>query len=66
MHSQPTGLSISAKTHEFFIQMTQSIFGQGLNSGCNSQMLSNSTKITVVISSYTLFNVVLTKLHVLR
>ena len=44
--------------------MTQSIFGQGLNSGCNSQMLSNSTKTTVVISSYAQYTVVLTKLQV--
>ena len=64
--SQPTGPAVSANTNEFFIQMTQSIFGQGLNSGCNSQMLSNSTKTTVVISSYVKYTVVLTKLQVLR
>ena len=46
--------------------MTQSISGQGLNSGCNSQMLSNSTKTTEVISTYVLFTVVLTELQVLR
>ena len=61
-----TGLSrVSAKLHGF-IQMTESILAQGLNSGCNSQMLSNSDKSTVVISTIVKFTVVLTKLQILR
>ena len=43
--------AVSAKTHGFFIQMTQSIFAQGRNSGCNSQMLSNLDETTVDIFS---------------
>ena len=59
-------VSFPGRRHARFIQMTQSIFAQGLNSGCNSQMLSNSTKTTEVISTYVLFTVVLTELQVLR
>ena len=58
--------AVSAKLHGAFIQMTQSILAQGLNSGCNSQILSNSDKSTVVISTIVKFTVVLTKLQVLR
>ena len=46
----PPDRAVSAKLHAGFIQMTQSIFAQGRNSGFNSQMLSNLDKTTVSIS----------------
>ena len=57
--------AVSAKTHGFFIQMTQSILAQGVISGCNSQIAVEFGQNYCAEFIIVQYNVVLTKLRVL-